>query len=300
MSDFLQRIASAPISWGICEVPGWGAMLPTDRVLSEMNSLGLPATELGAPGFLPDSPDELRQTLGAYDMSLIGGFTPFVLHDPAQRDAAIAEAHRVASLFQRCGATHVVSAVVMDDQWSVPRPLDAAEQRHLLHMLGVIDEICGEYGLQQVLHPHVQTVVETRDDIHRVLDGCDVQWCLDTGHLAIGGEDPVEFARQAADRVGHVHLKDVNLDLAPGLLRREYSIMQGVQRSLFTPLGQGDVPIADVIEVLEGSGYRGWYVIEQDTAILGDPPQEGAGPVTSVAQSMDYLREVVAPRLAQA
>ena len=167
-------------------------------------------------------------------------------------------------------------------------------------MLGVIDEICGEYGLQQVLHPHVQTVVETRDDIHRVLDGCDVRWCLDTGHLAIGGEDPVAFARQAADRVGHVHLKDVNLDLAPGLLRREYSIMQGVQRSLFTPLGQGDVAIAEVIEVLERSGYRGWYVIEQDTAILGDPPPEGAGPVTSVAQSMDYLREVVAPRLAQA
>ena len=297
MSDFLTRIASAPISWGICEVPGWGAMLPTDRVLGEMASLGLPATELGAPGFLPDAPDELLETLGGHGMSLIGGFTPFVLHDPSQRDAAIAEARRVADLFSRSGATHLVSAVVMDEQWSTPRPLEASEQKHLLQMLGVIDEICGEYGLQQVLHPHVQTVVETRDDVHRVLDGCDVRWCLDTGHLAIGGQDPVEFARQAADRVGHVHLKDVNLDLAPGLLRREYSIMQGVQRNLFTPLGQGDVAIADVIEVLERGGYRGWYVIEQDTAILGDPPAEGAGPITAVEQSLAYLREVVAPRL---
>ena len=51
MSDFLSRVASAPISWGICEVPGWGAMLPTPRVLSEMSGLGLTATELGAPGF---------------------------------------------------------------------------------------------------------------------------------------------------------------------------------------------------------------------------------------------------------
>jgi len=298
VSDFMSRIASAPISWGICEVPGWGAMLPTERVLGEMASLGLPATELGAPGFLPDSPQALQETLAAHGMSLIGGFTPFVLHDPAQRDAAIAEANRVADLFQRCGATHVVTAVVMDEQWSTPRPLDGAEQRYLLEMLGVLDEICGERGLAQVLHPHVQTVVETRDDVHRVLDGCDVKWCLDTGHLAIGGQDPAEFARQAADRVGHVHLKDVNLDLAPGLLRREYSIMQGVQRNLFTPLGQGDVPIAEVIEVLESAGYRGWYVIEQDTAILGDEPAPGAGPVTAVEQSMTYLREVVAPRLA--
>ena len=60
MSTFLDRVASAPISWGICEVPGWGAMLPTPRVLTEMSGLGLPATELGAPGFLPTSPEEVK------------------------------------------------------------------------------------------------------------------------------------------------------------------------------------------------------------------------------------------------
>lgn len=297
MSDFLGRIASAPISWGICEVPGWGAMLPTPRVLGEMSALGLPATELGAPGFLPDTPEAVRETLSQFDMTLIGGFTPFVLHDPARRAEAIAEARRVAGLFQRAGATEIVSAVVLDENWSIPRPLDRDEQRHMLEMFGVIDEICAEHGLQQVLHPHVQTMVETADDMNRVLDGCDVKWCLDTGHMALGGQDPVAFAREAADRVGHVHLKDVNMSLAPALMGREITIMQGVQQGLFTPLGQGDVAIAEVVEVLEGSGYRGWYVIEQDTAILGEMPAEGQGPVTSVQASMDYLRTVVAPRL---
>jgi inosose dehydratase len=297
MSDFLGRIASAPISWGICEVPGWGAMLPTSRVLGEMSALGLPATELGAPGFLPDTPEAVRETLGQFDMTLIGGFTPFVLHDQARRAEAIAEARRVAGLFQRAGATEIVSAVVLDENWSIPRPLDRDEQRHMLEMFGVIDEICAEYGLQQVLHPHVQTMVETADDMNRVLDGCDVKWCLDTGHMALGGQDPVAFAKEAADRVGHVHLKDVNMSLAPALMAREITIMQGVQQGLFTPLGQGDVAIAEVVEVLEGSGYRGWYVIEQDTAILGEMPAEGQGPVTSVQASMEYLRTVVAPRL---
>lgn len=297
MPAFLDRIASAPISWGICEVPGWGRMLPTERVLTEMTDLGISATEYGAPGFLPAGPEAVRDVLGDHGMSLIGAFTPLVLHDREQRDAAVAEARRVAAMLRGAGATELVTCPVMDTDWTDPRPLDGVERKHLLHMLGVVDEICGEAGIQQVLHPHLQTVVETADDIHRVLDGCDVSWCLDTGHLALGGEDPVEFARQAADRVGHVHLKDVRMDLAPAMLRRELSIMEGVQTGLFPPLGTGDVPIADVVVTLENAGYQGWYVIEQDTAITGDLPPDGEGPGTGVRTSMRYLHEVVAARL---
>ena len=272
-------------------------MLPTARVLGEMASLGLPATELGAPGFLPERPDRLRETLAAVDMSLIGGFTPLVLHDRHERAQALTAARRTAQLFQECGATLFVSAIVMDDEWSPPRPLDAAERAHVIDMLGAVDEICGEFGLEQVLHPHLQTVVETRDDVERILDSCDVHWCLDTGHLAIGGVDPVAFAREAGERVGHVHLKDVDLSKAGAVLNRSVSIMAGVQDGLFTPLGSGDVPIAEVVEVLEAQGYRGWYVIEQDTALTDGLPVEGEGPITQVRTSLDYLRTVVAARL---
>ena len=94
MSDFLSRVASAPISWGICEVPGWGAMLPTPRVLAEMSGLGLTATELGAPGFLPAEGPAVKEELAAYGMTLLGGFTPVVLHDPAMRDDTIALTER--------------------------------------------------------------------------------------------------------------------------------------------------------------------------------------------------------------
>ncbi len=295
MTPFLDRIGSAPISWGICEVPGWGQMLPTDRVLSEMTGLGITATEYGAPGFLPTRPDEVRNVLDGYGMSLLGGFTPLVLHDASRRQEAIAHTRQVAGLLSDAGATMFVSCPVMDQDWSTPRPLDRAEHAHLIGMLGVVDEICGELGMRQVLHPHLQTVVETAADVRRVLDDCEVAWCLDTGHLAIGGSDPVEFARQAADRVGHVHLKDVRMDLVPALLRRELSIMGGTQSGLFPPLGQGDVAIADVVLALESAGYQGWYVIEQDTAITGPLPEPGDGPVVGVQDSMRFLRDVVAP-----
>ena len=221
-----------------------------------------------------------------------------MLHERSEREAAIAYATRTAQLFQDCGATKFISALVMDDAWSVPRALDSGQHKHLIEMLGVVDEICAEYGLEQVVHPHLQTMVETRDDVERILQDCDVHWCLDTGHMAIGGVDPVEFASQAADRVGHVHLKDVDMSKAAAVLNREMSIMAGVQQGLFTPLGEGDVPIAEVVQVLEASGYQGWYVIEQDTALTQGLPPEGQGPVRDVQRSLNYLRNVVDPSLA--
>ena len=297
MSDFLSRVASAPISWGICEVPGWGAMLPKQRVLTEMVELGFTATELGADGFLPSDPDELNADLKPFGMTLLGGFTPVVLHDPSQRAATIASATATAQFFQKTGATKFVSSVVQDMDWSYPRELSTEEKRHMAEMLGVIDDICGEYGLEQVLHPHVQTLVETKDDISRVLDSCDVHFCLDTGHMAFGGQDPVEFAKTAMDRVGHVHLKDIRLDLVPAVLRREVSLMTATQAGVFTNLGAGDVDILGVVQTLESAGYRGWYVIEQDTAITDGFPAEGEGPALQVSASLAYLTDVVAPTL---
>ena len=297
MTNFLDRVCSAPISWGICEVPGWGAMLPTDRVLSEMSSFGFRATELGAPGFLPSDPHELKDLLAGYDMSLIGGFTPLVIHDVSVRAATLESAIATARLFQAAGATMFVSSIVQDMDWSYPRKLSPAEHKHMAEMFGVIDDICADHGLKQVLHPHVQTLVETKDDIHRVLDSCDVNFCLDTGHIALGGEDPVEFAKTSFDRVGHVHLKDVNLSMGPAVLRREVTLMNATQQGLFTPLGQGDVDILGVVEVLESRGYQGWYVIEQDTAITSGMPAANEGPMLQVAESMNYLKNTVATRV---
>ena len=291
-TPFISRVASAPISWGICEVPGWGKMLPTDRVLKEMQSLGLPGTELGAPGFLPDDPGELVEKLAAHELKLLGGFTPVVVHDPAQRQATIDYVMKVAALFQKTGATHLVTSPVYTWDWDIPQNLSNDGYRHMFKMFGEIDKIAEDFGLANVLHPHLMTVVETESDVERVLDGCDVDWCLDTGHLAIGGVDVVEFAKKAFDRVGHVHLKDVDLSKAPSVLDRSKSIMEGVQSGLFTPLGKGDVPIAELVTYLEGRGYQGWYVIEQDLAITGEIPSEGQGPIALVSESLAYLRSI--------
>jgi len=80
MSTSENKIAGAPISWGVCEVPGWGYQLPPDRVLTEMREIGLAATELGPEGFLPTSPEAMADLLSRHRLHAIGGFTPLLLH----------------------------------------------------------------------------------------------------------------------------------------------------------------------------------------------------------------------------
>ena len=291
-TPFLSRVASAPISWGICEVPGWGKMLSTNRVLSEMAQLGLAGTELGAPGFLPTNPDEIDAILEEHKLKLLGGFTPVVVHNPVERDATMKYVRKTIELFKKTGATQLVSSPVYTWNWDTPVALTNDEIKHMFKVLDEITLMCKDNGISNVLHPHLMTVVETKSDVERVLDGCDVDWCLDSGHLAIGGVDILEFAKAAFDRIGHVHLKDVDLSRAPSVLNRSQSIMQGVQDGLFTVLGKGDVPISELVRFLESHGYQGWYVIEQDMAITGNLPALGQGPIELVGESLAYLRSI--------
>ncbi|MDH3294329.1 MAG: sugar phosphate isomerase/epimerase [Acidimicrobiia bacterium] len=295
-SSFLGRVAAAPISWGVCEVPGWGHQLAPERVLAEMSGLGFTHTELGSAGWLPKRADALRSVLADHGLSLLAAFIPLVLHDADEADVTLDRAREVARLLADGGATYFNTAPVTSDDWK-PRfvPTDD-EWRHLYGMVGEIERICREHGLTQVVHEHVGCVVETADEVRALLANTDTALVLDTGHLSIGGLSPVEVVMQYPDRIGLVHLKDVRLDVAERLNRGELSLMEAVQAGLFTALGQGDLDLAHVITTLEATGYGGWYVIEQDCALIGEPPKDGEGPVLDVGASVEFLRGVAATR----
>jgi inosose dehydratase len=290
--SLIDRVAGGPISWGVCEVPGWGLQLPVDRVLDEMREIGLHATELGAIGWLPTDADELRATLDAHDLRASGGFVPLVAHDPSRRSETIDTANEMAALLEAISARHFVTALVNDPaDWSRPA-LSDDQWDHMVDVIDEVDQITASHGLRQVLHPHVATLVETAGELERFLDASEVPICLDTGHLTLGGADPVRIAERNADRVGLVHLKDVRLGVAGRLASGELGLVAAVQAGLFAPLGEGDVPVGDVILALERQGYDGLYVLEQDVAITGDEPAAGEGPVRDVAKSVAYLRSL--------
>ena len=287
---FMDRMATAPISWGVCEVPGWGHQLPVERVLREMAETGFRSTELGSVGYLPLEPAGLRSVLGEHGLTLLAAFVPLVVHDEAEVAQTMRQATEMAELLQAAGARYFNTAPVMTWAWGDRRPLSDAEWAHTMTMLARVEEITAAHGLHQVLHPHHGIVVETAEEVRRVLAGSDVDFVLDTAHLAIGGFDPVDFVAEARDRVGLVHVKDLDSALAARLNKGELTLMEAVQTGVFPAVGAGDLAIDQVISELERSGYDGWYVLEQDVAVTGDEPALGCGPVEGVRQSVQYLR----------
>jgi len=284
------RIAGAPISWGVCEVPGWGYQLGPDRVLAEMRQIGLTATEFGPDGFLPAQPDAMTRVLGHHGLRAVGGFTPLLLH-VASHDP-VPEVERLLRGYDATSAEVLVLSAVTGAEGYDTRPvLDDDGWMVLLANLDRLAALAASRGVRAVLHPHVGTMIETGEEVRQVLDGSWISLCLDTGHLLIGGTDPAELAGQAPERIAHIHFKDVDARLAQRVQDGRLSYTQGVREGMYRPLGSGDVDVPAIVGSLRARGYDGWYVLEQDTILTEEP--RGEGPVADVWASAEYLRSVL-------
>jgi inosose dehydratase len=292
VSDLLDRVAGAPITWGVDESPGWGFLMDRDRVLTEMRESGLSATELGPDGFLPTDPVELAEYLDARDMSVIGGFVPALLYRPDRVDSELDYVARAAHQLAATGSRVLVLGPSSHHEgYDTRYDLTADEWPVFFANLRRLEAIVDDAGLTTALHPHWSMAIEDGADVDRLLDASDVALCLDTGHLYLAGTDPVDIARDAPDRVAHVHLKDVDEVKADAVRSGRTPFREAVLDGLFTPLGAGGVDIAGVIAALERQGFRGWYVLEQDVSLAGEPPV-GEGPRADAIESVDYLRRL--------
>ncbi|MGV9410970.1 TIM barrel protein [Nocardia sp. NPDC003693] len=283
------RIAAAPISWGVCEVPGWGHVLDPATVLTAMVGLGITATEFGPPGYLPADPHALRTTLAAHGITPVGGFLALPLH--RDTGAALATARTTAALFAAAGAeVLVLAAATGDDGYDARTPLTDQQWRTLADTAEAVADIAAGHGLRTTVHPHIGTHVETAAEVARLIADTDLDLCLDTGHLTIGGADPVDLARRHPGRIGHIHLKDVRRSLAEQVRSGLTDYSAAVRAGLYVPLGDGDIDIAALVRAVHAGGYRGWYVIEQDTVLA--PGASAALPTDDAGRSLRHLVEI--------
>jgi len=284
------KVAGAPISWGVCEVSGRGYQLGPDRVLKEMREVGLLATELGPEGFLPSEPAAMAGVLSEHGLQAVGGFTPLLLH--VSGHDALPEVDRILDGYVASGAQVLVLSAVTGSAGYDTRPqLDEAGWKRLLSKLDRVARLAIDRGVRAVLHPHVGTMIETGDEVQQVLDGSSISLCLDTGHLLIGGTDPVELVRQAPERIAHLHLKDVDSTVAAKARSGQLTYSEAVKQGMYRPLGQGDVDVPAIVGHVRAHGYSGWYTLEQDTILTEEPKDEG--PVADVRTSAEYLRTVL-------
>jgi inosose dehydratase len=296
VSDLLERVAGAPITWGVDGSPGWGYLMDRDRVMREMVESGLSATELGPDGYLPTDPAELREYLARFDLSIVGGFVPALLYRPDKIEPVLDYVRRAADQLAATGSEVLVLGPSADHPgYDTPVEMSDDEWTAFLANLRHLEEVAGDAGLRTALHPHWGLAIATGADIERLLDASDVGLCVDTGHIYLAGTDPVDVVKAARGRVLHVHLKDVDPGRAERVRSGETPFRESVIDGLFVPLGEGAVDIAGVIKVLEDDGYRGWYVLEQDVSLAEDPP-EGSGPKADAVDSVAYLHGLVGGR----
>ena len=291
--DLSKQLAGAPISWGVCEADNWGFQLEPRRVLQEMRECGLTATELGPDGYLPQDAKQLASILSEYDLTLCGAFVPLVLHKRDRLAASYERAKRQAEVLAELNADNFVLATPAEDgDYDNRDPMDANAKEILGESLPIIADIAKSFGLHMVVHPHAGTMFETPQDLDFLLDETDVDICLDTGHIVVGGAKPLDIAMRAGSRVKHVHLKDCDSTAAGRIRSGASSYSAEVKKGMYKPLGMGDAQIAEVIRFLNSINYQGKLVLEQDV-MLSVEPQHGTGPSEEVKQSIAFLRSIL-------
>lgn len=269
------RIGINPLTWTIDDLPEVGGETSLETCLTEARAAGFEGVELGCK--FPRTAPELKAALAPHGLALVSGWysTNLLLRDAAEEFEAM-RAHR--ELLSALGCDVVVVAETTRcihgergtrlSQRPVMAPPDWPRFAERLDELG---ERLRDAGLALAYHHHMGTVVQTEDEVDRLMDSCDdaVSLLLDTGHLTFAGGDPARAAARHAARVAHVHCKDVRRAVLAQSLNRDSSFLDAVLDGVFTVPGDGSVDYPAMLAPIARAGYRGWLVVEaeQDPAV---------------------------------
>jgi inosose dehydratase len=272
------RWGVSPIGWVNDDLPSLGAGTPLGTILADAAAIGFAGIERG--GIFPQEPAALAALLQGAGLSLAGAWhgSGLLARGLAGERAAI---DAQAAMLKACGCDVFILAEIagaVHGRQAMPltaRPrLAASEWPAFGAMLTELAARLADQGLRLAYHYHLGTVVETAEDLARLIDatGEGVGLVVDTGHARLGGIDPVGVIRDHPARVVHVHAKDVRLARAAGTIGRGASFLDGVLAGMFTVPGDGDIDFAPICAALAAIEYAGWIVIEaeQDPALA--PP----------------------------
>jgi inosose dehydratase len=264
-----------------------------------MAGAGYAGTELGPPGYLGQR-DNLRERLEEYGLALVGGYIPIRFSEPEHWAEDFAALGATLDLFAAAEGTE--AKAVLADAGSPERAqfpgraasdqsigLDTAGWRRLSEGVARAADLARTRGFEPTFHHHTATFVEAPWEIERLLELTDVGLLLDTGHLALGGGDPTVALRDWAERINHLHVKDLRNDVLAGVIADRADMPEAWRRGVFCELGTGDVDLESFFEELVRSQYAGWLVVEQD--MVPQSPQDAADAEVSQIRNRAWLTE---------
>ena len=289
------RIAASPDSWGVW-FPDDDLQTPWRRFLDEAVEAGFEWTELGPYGYLPTDLSVLRPALESRNLRLCGAFAMEHLDDTSLRPEVDRQVNGAGELLAALGARFLV---LIDGTYTdqatgeptAPKKLDSDAWKLLIDTVhDLADTFRERFGLQLVFHPHAETHVEYEDQIETFLEQTDpdrVSLCLDIGHHAYRGGDPVDFMRRNHDRVGYMHLKSVDANIRRRVESEGIVFARAVGMDIFCEPSEGAIDFRAFRDVLEEVDYDGWAVVEQDMY-----PAPFDKPLPIARRTRAYLREI--------
>ena len=269
------RLATAPVSWGIWEQTiDRDDLVPPRPLLETVTALGYRAMETGPPGYLARDGAAAVALIEPFDVELVATFLPLRLDDEDGFRADLADLERTTEVLAAGGGGIVLLADAERPERAAiagrpddlardglsPEQLDAAAAR-----LEWAAELCRQRGLRAALHPHAATYIETPAETDAILERAPgLGLCIDTGHTVVAGGDPVEQLERHAERLAHVHLKDVDAAVLRRLRDGEIDMDEAWAQGIFCPFGKGVVPLREFLSRSEVRELDGYLVLEQD------------------------------------
>ncbi|GAA1671497.1 sugar phosphate isomerase/epimerase family protein [Streptomyces yatensis] len=267
------RVGSAPDSWGVW-FPDDDQQVPWQRFLDEVTQAGYQWIELGPYGYLPTDPARLTEETGRRGLTVSAGTIFTSLHrGPEVWDATWEHVSQVAELTRAMNAKHlvVIPSFWRDDKTAEliePPTLTAGQWRHLstgMERLG--REVRERFGLDIVVHPHADTHIDTEENVARFLDATDsdlVNLCLDTGHYAYCGGDSVKLIETYGERIGYLHLKQVDPEILADVVKNEVPFGPAVQRGVMCEPPNGVPELGPVLTAAQNLDVDLFAIVEQD------------------------------------
>lgn len=266
------RIGSAPDSWGVW-FPEDPEQTRAERFLDEVAAAGYEWIEIGPYGYLPNDASELQDALDARGLRVSAGTVFEHLHRRDSWDDVWRQVADVAELTRATGGKHIV---VIPDPWRDHKTGDPLESRELsaeqwTMLTSGMDElgrrILDEYGLHVQFHSHADSHVGYQPDIVRFVEATDpayVNLCLDTGHVAYYGGDNLELIRRYPERIGYLHLKQVDPSVVAKVHAEDLSFPEAVRLGVMVEPPQGEPPMEPLLQAADGLGRDLFAIVEQD------------------------------------
>ncbi|MGI9621257.1 MAG: sugar phosphate isomerase/epimerase family protein [Acidimicrobiales bacterium] len=289
------RVANGPVSWGV-DFAGQPGTPSWEDVFSQISEAGYRWCELGPLGYLPDDDAQVLAELADRGLQVAGSHIFEPIHDPAEHERVTHVTTRTCERIAGLGGSFlVVIDNVSPERGATAGRSDAAPRLEGSAYSSFLDEIrsvvsiAAVHGLTPVLHPHAGTYVEFEDEIETLLtdagdDG--LQLCIDTGHLAYAGMDPVQFLATHRERTPYLHFKDIDPVMHQRVVVEEVAFFDAVNQGVFCPLGQGVVDFTALADEL-AKGFDGPGTVEQDRDFRAT-----SSALDDARQSLAYLTEM--------